>query len=669
MTVLQRCCAVLPRLIKCKHEPLLAAKILVLSRLTHKILSLSEPASNVLKSAQIRLASQRRRLLDTIDQRLADPSADIKNILDHMCAYSLITSATPTDILRHFLAQRLRAIETSLMQDGQNGVNPSRAVLILLKTSKISSAIFPKKLSDALARLKEVPLLEQNDVCSVSQLELEIHGRWITEELRNYTPWPRHDELQKPEAEKFLRSWSKHAVETFLHGLKDSVKVKTSFEEIISARKDIFTSWPWSDRALPGLDSEEVVDELRVILTGRMLEIITTTSARLDLIFSPNSPNLLSQATSPQRSMWHTLLISGDVSSGARRFKTNIQESYFGHDQFSDSVLHAFEHWINDITALMAAIKDMREQRWDMIQDEDEDFDNDSRRALLNEDDPRELEDDLVEQLQAALERMKQKLRSIVDETLESDTAAGATECISLLRTLREISQTSIGQGFGRKLQTSLQLDSDVILPLQSHLALVTTTPVLNDYRKKLVALSRSSRLTARLLWEGTPSLPILPTPSAFTLLGALSKSMSSFGCDVWSAGTIKVMKVELQKKMIKFLKDTIDEISLQVPTTKTNGFKPIENDHDNGATTTEHKDESSDIQELARDKIVQLLFDAFYLTQAFDSEASPDVVTEMLLQSDSTASMTGSIDTARLAKNAMDYWKRTYMMHALLAG
>ena len=51
-------------------------------------------------------------------------------------------------------------------------------------------------------------------------MKLDIHEHWISEEVRQYTPYPRTDELQKAGAERLLRTWGKAALKAYLAGLK-----------------------------------------------------------------------------------------------------------------------------------------------------------------------------------------------------------------------------------------------------------------------------------------------------------------------------------------------------------------------------------------------------------------------------------------------------------------
>jgi hypothetical protein len=672
MTVLQRCATVLSHLIKHKGSPLLAAKVLVLSRLTHKVLSQAEPESSLLSSLQTRLASLRRRLLHVIDQRLGDPNADIKVLVDHMCAFSLTTSATPTDILRHFHSIRLQAIEACLAKDEDGNANPTKAVKILIKTAQASPAIFPRRLSEALGRLKEVPLLQQKDIVSLVELELDIHGHWIAEELRNYTPWPRHDELQKPEADKQLKSWTKQAVKSFVRGLKKSLVVKESFEDVIRSRKDIFISWPWSSRSLPGLDSEEVVDELREILNERLVEIIASTTNKLEYLFSSAPDILLQNGTTRPQSVWDPSLVAADATNGATRFKTDVQNAYFGEDVVSSSILKSYDSWIEEVTSLMAALKSMREDRWDSdLGEEDEDFDTDSRRALLSEDDPRELEDNLSEQLSQEFQKLQKNLKTMIEEVVQADRATDPIRYISLLRMVREIGQRSVGEGFGRKLQLSPQLEVNLIRPLQDRLVRLISEPALNAFNSKLQLSSQSPRLTARLLWEGSPPLPIQPSPTSYRFLGELTKSMASHGSDIWPVGTVRVLKATVLEGAMSLFKAAIDELRVQ-PTSavpKSNSTKPkdLEGTIDENCTASDAACENQPTAPIesdwkANDKTIQLLFDSYYLQQALGSntvdQTKPDVSTFVSLE---------SAAFYRLEKTAVDYWKRTYLMHALL--
>src|SRR6201996_989601 len=270
LDLLQNCTLVISRLLRKDESTLVASKVLVFARLLHKHLYQLEPSSQLIESLRGRLESLRRKIRLVIDRRLGDPDAPWRSLVDDMCAFSLTTNATPTDILRHFHTVRLSAITSSVggeQNDNSYAINP---VKHLISTFRVSQAIFPKRLSDALGRLKDAPLLQNRDILLLEELDLKAHEPWIAEELRNYTPWPRHDELREAEAKKQVKSWAKQALGALTDGLRKNLEETSDFENVIQLREGVFQILPWSGKELPGLYVPDVIDEFRTIFNKRL---------------------------------------------------------------------------------------------------------------------------------------------------------------------------------------------------------------------------------------------------------------------------------------------------------------------------------------------------------------------------------------------------------------
>lgn len=665
LSLLQRCITAVSKLLKSGASPLLAAKLLVLSRILHKVLIQSEPDSDLLDSTRNRLHSLGRRLVRVINQKLGDADAEWKTLVDNMCAYALTSSATPTDILRHFHNVRLQAMEGFLVDDESNAADPTKAVKLLVQTAQVTQLIFPKRLSDALARLKDLPLLQQKDVLSLDELELSIHAPWVAEELRNYTPWPRHDELQKSEADKQLKAWTKQAVRSFVNSLKRSLSAKHSFDEVVQARKEIFNAWPWSGRGLPGLDPDEIVDELREILNEKLSTIISDSTGKLDGVLSIVHPAPTSATTKQwSSSLWDPDLVAADASNGGAVFKERIRNVYYGDDTTSFSAVQAYDTWLDEVTSLMSALKGMKEDRWEAdLAEDDDDIDTESRRALLSEDDPRDLEEALSESLQKGFSAFQTKLTEQVQHIADTNIEVS----VVYLRIIREISQRSVGEGFGRKLQVSHSFGRDLVGPLQEQIARKAVKGPFEKYLHSLESFGTSSTLTGRLLWEGNPPLPIQPSPAVYRFLRDMNSSMSQMGGDIWSSGTTKALKQFVHSQLSHAIQhDCLQTIIKQMAPAETNG-------HENSGNVTAETEESDQdreqseyaiLDQLKREKTTQLLFDWVYLSSAFGSEETASRTAKALIE----AAKIEESDRTRMEKNATEYWKRTYLMFALLA-
>ncbi|KAJ8613088.1 hypothetical protein MRB53_037140 [Persea americana] len=92
---------------------LFASKLLVLARVLHKALSDTPDAPPFVEKLGGKLASMRQKLLRHIDRRLLNAKAEVDDLAGEMAAFSLATSSSPTDVLKHFQGLRLRAVRHS----------------------------------------------------------------------------------------------------------------------------------------------------------------------------------------------------------------------------------------------------------------------------------------------------------------------------------------------------------------------------------------------------------------------------------------------------------------------------------------------------------------------------------------------------------------------------
>lgn len=675
LAILQSCPTIISRLLKHSHSSLLAAKILVLSRLTHKTLSQRQDAPPLIESLRNRLASLRRKLLQTIDRRLSDQDAEGPVLVEEMCAFSLATSSTPTDVLRHFHHVRLEAINRNLDARKATHEDVLRAMKLYIRTLQDSQVIFPKRLADVLSRLRLQPLLQQQDVRVTSELCLHLHERWISDELRNYTPWLRHDELSPIEANKLLKAWAKQALSAFLTGTK-AVLERTQepthrnseseglmkLEAIMILRKATLEAWPWSSARLPGLDPADVVDRLRELF-NRQLHQEAHKSIHLVKDFA-NQLQALTQSSAPATPspiLWTPSLLTTDITSGAQSFKTAILSTYHGQSPNASSsaisiCTQRYETFLNAISSIRAAIKQMRETRWDDSTDaEDYDVDIDDKQRLLSHDDPLELENALQEALENATTMLDSRIEGIVRSLspLPEELCVVPWETIAMLRVLRDVQQRNIAEG-------RPAIPSSIIEILHQRLASAAIRPALQGFGTSAERIVKAKSVVARALWEGSPPLPVQPSPTAFKMLRALEKDMSEFGADLWSGGAVREVKVALNGRIGEAIKRFVESVEEK--------GKAV-NGHAGGAEEDERDGEKD--EHLERQKLAQMLFDALYLQRAISADKTSGGEDKLVNAVDELAKAAGIEDAElnRLRKSATEYWKKSYLLFALLAG
>ncbi|KAE9979427.1 hypothetical protein EG327_007032 [Venturia inaequalis] len=684
LTILQTCPTIITRLLKRGGSCLLAAKVLVLSRLTHKILSQESEAAPFIESLRNRLASLRQKTLNAIDKRLTSTNNDVHGLVQDMCAFSLATSSTPTDVLRHFHAVRLKAIVWHLEQEIDTRKHVVDAVNLLLATLRDSQFIFPKRLSEALAKLKELPLMRQPDVVLVTELNFDLHERWAADELRNYTPWPRHDELHKPEADKLLKLWAKQALKTFMAGLEAALAEQMDFQHVMNIRRDLLEAWPWSDTRLPGLHSADVVDRFRDILNTRLVEMAQQSVGQLQrlpiaIMGALEHDEMVSEEAV---SLWDHSLTAMDYGNGATSFKEAVLARYHGEKAQLSEIVPIFETWIEGITSIRSLLKEMRDSRWDDDITEDAD-DLDSRQALLSEDDPRTLEETLESSLEEVAKHLHTALLKIVKSVEKDAGGKRPAKAIFLLRFLRRMSQRSASQEKRlAAVSTTSTGSAEILSPLHATLVTSATSPALTQYRKSLSKTMRASALEARILWEGNPQLPVQPSATAFRFLKKLTRDMTSAGADLWAEGALRAAK--------SMLLEQLDVIVSKVVTRLRDARREKVHGHDrNGDKKTEDEDgdeesaegeveagngdedevDADSVSQVEKEKLMQLLLDVLYLQRAFElHDTSSEHALDETIDGILAGVELGETEVGRIRKSAMEYWKRTYLLFALLS-
>jgi hypothetical protein len=656
------------RLLKRGGSSLVAAKIFVLARLIHKILSQDPQAPPLINSLRQRLATLRGKLLSAIDKRVSSPEREVHSLLEDMCAFSLATSSTPTDVLRHFHRIRLEAIGWQLEQSTHIKDHVLKAVKLLLHTLHESQLIFPKRLAEALTKLKDRPLMQQKDVQSISELNFALHERWVADELRNYTPWPRHDELQKPEADKIIKSWAKQALDTFLETMKLVLSAEHDFGEIMALRKDLLDAWPWSDNRLPGFHSADVIDNLRELLNGQLSTVIKENVEELRSI-----PAAITDAIESQRigavqdnSLWDGSTTSMDYSNGAALFKDSVHGRYHGSNDETVAIITSYSKWVDGITSVKSLLKEMRDTRWD--DDIGDDLDDlDSRQVLLSEDDPRTLEESLTTALSEASKKLHLALQQITESAIEPSAGSPQT-VIFILRVIREISRLSVSRDksiAGPALGSASS--PDIIGPLHSALGIFVASKSIAGYQTHLNMLAKASIVPARALWEGSPPLPVQPSPGSFKFLRGLTKDMATCGADLWSIGAVEAAKQSarglLEHQILEYVVQTSSTASENVVT---NGHTESED----GEGITNGNTPAQELSEKNHEKWSQLLLDTLYLQLALSSSGTGTPPTTPLQPAVDKIVNSLELSVAsvnKIRKSAAEYWKRTYLIFALL--
>ena len=663
-------------------QHLLIAKVLVISRLVHKALSQSENKPPIVDQLWDKLLSARRKLLRRIDRRLASTTGETTSLVESMCAYALATSSTPSDVLKHFHKVRKDKMVNELKKGGdelaKRGIN---ALRLCIQTCQDTQTIFPRRLAEALAKLKAQPLIHDADVRSLYELNLDVHDRWVGEEVRNYTPWPRHDELQRPEAERILHKWSKDTIAAFLKEVKTALQDEARLAEVASLRQELIETWMLSGPRMAGVKFANVLDDLRDTMNEKLEAIVRSRTQALQgvvLKLTTGIDALPSASDTSSLSLWDTTTKGKDLTNGAQAFKATILNTHHGRDLATLSVTAAFDDWMDSVLEVKGIVKSMKEARWDdtfsddIDEDSDEDL-GDSKQTLLSADDPRLLEDVTQEALGDTLQNLGKSISKIAQSATDDEQDGSVRKAVFILRAVREF-----GDRIPRlRLQERSSpfpspFTSDILEPLHTTLATHVAELTLSPYKTSLTFALKSNTQT-HILWEGHPPLPSQPSPSAFRFLRELNKTMARLGSDLWAPAGAAVVKSKMSVDVIRLLEQHVEAVKSSKPQKD-----PKTDEKDNKTEDPNGKDGDADVNtadvpassqenDLANHRLKQLLFDALYLQRFFSSDTTSTQSTDALVAKIDIPDLNDAA-IQRLRKNAAEYAKKTYLLFALLA-
>ncbi len=580
-----------------------------------------------------------------------------------------------------------------------------KALELFVKTLRDCQDIVPMQLARALEQLKTFPLLDSPDLHSLIELNLDIHQRWLGEDINGFTPYIRHDDLRESDATKLLQQWAKNAFSTFLGHLRHKIGTVSDPAVVIDLRHGMLELWFSNQRHLTGVDTSEVLDGVRDAFNNRLQDLIHQHCAGLGNVASAVS-SLLERweagVSDACPRMWDHAITSTDYSSGAKVLKEALSVRAYGRTMPVDAVSAAYKKWLDGVRSLEDVIKKLREKRWmDELDDLDDDDDDDvleNKQILLSEDDPRLLQETLQKDLEQTFEKLRHQMRlhaeALQPPSISNDSPTAGHKSCFLLRVWR-VFTSSVPSSY-----PSSSLESTFTRDLQAQVSKVVLHQPVLQCEKRLGKISGQHQLQVRVLWEGDPQLPVLPSPYAFRLLHDVVRSMACFGADIWTPQAVKVLQQQLRQSLAPVMGE-FPEV-----TTTINGHKPRSppninqvpdeaeeannsrpsNEQDNAANDNEKRSDPKEThptepdgdapsepkgpsEQVMRDIKIQRLFDTLYLQNATGAASSD--VEDALDRTQSTVEenlQLAPADTKPLKKSAEAYWTRTKLLFALLA-
>ena len=694
MAVLKSCPEAISRLLRKSSSVLLAAKVLVVSRLLHMKLSQRSKPPPYLENLRNRLGALRRRLLAVIDKQMKSLDTSSNALIEAMCAFSLATSSSPIDVLRHFHHARLEAMSEQLQNESNSREGILGAMQVYIRTLRDTRASFPTVIAQALENLKSRPLFQSHDLHALIELNLDLHGRWIGDDIRTFTPYIRLDDLQRSKSEEALEQWAGRGLSSLIKDLRQNLENLDDTPRVMDLRRRLFELWFCSQHQCKGIEPSEVVDGLRDAFNSRWKNLTQTQIQSLESVGSLIRTIAGSQSAGIARdnqSLWDSSILSMDTNNGAKAFRESLIARYQGNNEAFRIVSEKYTAWLQRAQSIEATIASAQAIRWeDNMADLDEvdDILND-KQALLSEDDPRSLQEHYSNAVQTAFGELELSINALTKILCETKDGQSAVFLLRCWRDLRQRMPSSYG-GHTLGLASIAQLQKVLVIS-------ALDIPVQRGKHRIRKAI-RTSKVPGRLLWDGDPPLPILPSPWAFRLLREVVTSMAALGSDVWSADAINRLKEELGSSMLKIVagldsgKPRSNGRAAELDENPGNGSKdqdileqaeesdrlassgigaesPVESTRTPKSLTNGDVHESPIGGTVSRVKLQQA-FDMFYLayaTRTTHSDRTEGGVETMVSKSTTDLDITPESNN-RMKRSAEEYWKRTSLLFALLA-
>ncbi|OQE34900.1 hypothetical protein PENCOP_c015G07893 [Penicillium coprophilum] len=668
LSLLHRCTTSISRLLRRRSSLLLVAKILVVSRSLHNTLSRHEPLPPFIDDLWNQLASLRRTLRKRIDKRLASTNATEDNIIDSLAAYCLATSSSSDDAIGHFHQVRLDVIVSQLDVSPEN---IPRALQLFVRTLQVSKALRSRQFPDVLLKLKARPLLADPEIQGLDGLEVEVLGRWVAPEVKNFTPWIKLSELNRTEGVESTKEWSLQAFKKFSEGCQKSLAQSTDFSELVSLRSETVELWlsSWGSTIIHS--SVDVLESLRNIFNDQLARILKVKAQSLGEVGTQVLSIISNWGKTnhnPVGSLWDADLITAEYSNGAQTFKKTVADRLLGRDEDISTVLMKYQAWLSSVQEVNDSIDSLRRTRWTDVlvggEVEDEDIDITPR---LNEDDPRYLSNSLRSAVRDAFTSLQASFSSAFESFDSLHSSEKATFLLRLIRLVRR----DIPAGF---VSGDFIFSGEIVPDLQKLLAAEVVAKVgslsLIPSPKSNTQTGKVKIVPGRSLWEGEPAIPVQPSASSFKLLRRLTSAMDTCGLDLWDPSTVQALKQELKLKLEANISSALDDLESEDSPSKAEA-------KDDQATTNGDTDKEDEVSEKSetqspgpdqveglRDWKVQLFFDCLYLSQMLGEQNQLSGVVERAQQS----SGSGEETVKTINKLATEYWTRTELLFGLLA-
>ncbi|KAJ9622422.1 hypothetical protein H2203_006642 [Taxawa tesnikishii (nom. ined.)] len=375
--------------------------------------------------------------------------------------------------------------------------------------------------------------------------------------------------------------------------------------------------------------------------------------------------------------LWNPDIGEMDLQRGAVAFRQRVASGALGKDDRLRAASDALDGWFTGIAELGSLVKSLRDERWDDDFDVDEDdLDLDAPQEMLSREDPDSLEETLRSSSEAArekfLERMNEEIDKLEEGDVDTDTGHRA---IFLLRLLREVTQRYRAMPRTSS-SSSSSTSSHGSQPHTPSNLLSSLHDVLALHIMRQSSLYRQPERPAVALWEGTPPLPVQPSPSCFRYVRDISRRMESAGGDLWTRSALDNLKGKLIDKISQPLNEVVTakggSATIATSGSEINGVGGDDSDtigaaEDQAETAGDAGDTNG--AEEQRAVWVQMLFDICYLSNILrKSEEGGQAGLEKATEDLKKRAEMEDAALERVRKSALEYYKRTYLFFGVLA-
>ena len=652
-----------------------AAKVLLLGRLLAKSFGEGVPDRRLgaaVGAAKKSIGGLGRRLVRRINRVLqgAGEHTSREDVLKALGAYSIATNSGARDVLWHFLRMRGEAMALTFdIEENERSRSPKDVIKCLglyTKTLLDVQALVPAKLTEALGALKKGALLADESLRAIEGLRLDINERWCGDEIRYFTPFIRHDDLDGKQAREMLTRWAKEGSSVLLQGLEQTLADMTEFRLIVEMRSSVLRLWISEGGKARGFDPSVLLDQIREVVNKHMLRVLDSKVSKLRLVGSEVSATLEAWQegqTDKHQGLWDEGSFDMDLSNGAAHFTQEVISRFYGRNVAVSKAVSSYKSWYQVIDDVGQVVDQLRRQRWDNDVDEIEDEETiEHRQQILSKDDPQTLHDHLDSSLITAFKLLDEQLTALWADRKDSPNKGSvALYIVRIIRDLRsKLPDLDEAKRFGLA----------VVPALQEVIASTVAVSPLDEFA--LTALARKV-VVGRSLWEGEPELPTSPSPGAFRFLRDISLSMSDAGMDLWSPAAVGVLKQHLRKQLRELWLEAMASHLAEGKKEKGDAKADKEGAETNTEETEEPDKTVTDgaefVPEQRTELYIQWLFDIAYLRSCLGlpSSAAGDELEGLEDTVYERAGLEGAVARQRLIKASQEYWKRTSLLFGLL--